>query len=104
MSTIRPLANDEDIRPVYVAQPLGAGLTYSVDFDPKTNTATVRSGINYRIAASSSNEDIRSTIPEDGKSVLGSVYCECTFTVTGIGTGNPQLAATQISQTINMPE
>ena len=94
--------NDEDIRPVHVAQPVGADLKYSVTFDPKTNTATVRSGVNFRIAASSSNDDIRSTIPEDGRSKLGNVYCECTFTVTGIGTGNPQLAATKISQTFNM--
>ena len=33
---------------------------------------------------------------------FGSVYCECTFTVTDIGSGNPQISSTQISQTFNM--
>ena len=39
---------------------------------------------------------------ESEGTAFGSVYCECTFTVTGIGSGNPQISATQISQTFNM--
>ena len=92
----------EDTRPIYVQQPQDGGLKYSVDFDPKTNTATVRSGINYRIAPSRSIPAIYGLNSESNRPTFGSVYCECTFTVTGIGTGNPQLSATQISQTFNM--
>ena len=58
--------------------------------------------VNYRIAASQSNPRIFSLNSESDGTAFGSVYCECTFTVTGIGSGNPQISATQISQTFNM--
>lgn len=94
--------NADEERPIYISQPKDGALNYSVDFDPKTNTATVRSGINYRIAASQSNPRIFSLNSESESTTFGSVYCACTFTVTGIGTGNPQITATHISQTFNM--
>ena len=94
--------NQDEDRPIFIAQPRDGALNYSVDLDPKTNTATIRSGCNYRIAASQSNPRIFSLNSESEGTAFGSVYCECTFTVTGIGSGNPQISATQISQTFNM--
>ena len=94
--------NQDEDRPIFIAQPRDGALNYSVDLDPKTNTATIRSGCNYRIAASQSNPRIFSLNSESEGTAFGSVFCECTFTVTGIGSGNPQISATHISQTFNM--
>ncbi len=91
-------------KPILVSQPKGANaeLNYSVDFDPKTNTATVRAGTNYCIAPTQKIPGIADINFANGDASFGYVHCECTFTVTGIGTGSPQLAATQISQMFNM--
>ena len=91
-------------RPISVSQPKGANakLNYSVDFDPKTNTATVRAGTNYSITPAQSIPGITDIKFANNDASFGYVHCECTFTVTGIGSGNSQLAATQISQTFNM--
>jgi len=96
------LLDDDTTRPIFIAQPRDGALKYSVDFDPKTNTATIRGGMNYRIAPSRSIPAIWGLNSESSSNSFGNVYCECTFTVTGIGTGNPQLVDTKISQTFNM--
>ena len=56
----------------------------------------------YRIAPSRSSPAIWGLNSESTSNSFGKVYCECTFTVTGIGTGNPQLAATKITQMFNI--
>ena len=91
-------------KPILVSQPKGANaeLNYSVDFDPKTNTATVRAGTNYCIAPTQKIPGIADIDFANGEASFGYVHCECTFTVTGIGMGNPQLVDTKISQTFNM--
>ena len=95
---------DVESRPVNVSQPPNGGLRYSGDLYPQTKTATVHSGMVYRITPAGANPTINSLNSGNGHIDFGTVYYECTFTVTGIGTGNPQLVDTKISQTFNMPE